>query len=539
MNKLNRTIIWVLSISLILSLAISAEGQVIRKANIKAKPRPTGPKLRVTAPNGGERLKIKSNYMIKWSATGYTGNISIKLVAQNQPAITVANNIKATAGSFNWVPGPNVRAGKGYRILIESADNKLRDQSDNVFSITAAAQPKAIARRQPPATTTSQAPADITLPGSENGWCIGRQYTIQWNTSLFASANVKIKTERGSGGYEKVVVNGTPNTGSYNWTIAPGNYVFGQGNQRVVISTPDDSVVVKSEQFMMGKPIMVLAPKSTYTWRKGSKYQIRWLRGCNTNSSSLDIQLLDSAKNVITDIDNYMWVVPANLQSGTYYIKISTDGGYDEEPFTIDDPPDPPLYNPNLTFIEPNGDTRWCIERPNTVRWNTQLPANTNVKIEVITSWDEIRHTITGSTPNSGSLQCTIPSANFNFGMGSYRLRISTLDNSVVTESELFIIGKPLSLTEPQSNRTWRKGSEYSIRWMQVCELSAPLTISLLGSNHQKVADITSGLTASANSVFNSYKWTVPTNLTAGTYYIKIATNDNQISKESLFTIAD
>jgi len=553
MNKLNRTIIRVLSITLILSFALLAEGQVVRKAKIKMKSKTTGPKLRVTAPNGGEKLKIKSNYLIKWSATRYRGRISIKLAAQNQPAIIIAKNIKATAGSFNWAIGPKVRPGRNYRILVVSADNKLRDQSDNVFSIIAPAKPKITVRSQGAKTRSGdssqqdsqqssppQPPADITLPGCENGWCIGQQYTIQWNTGLFATANVKIQTERSYGGYEKIVVNSTPNTGSYNWTILPGNYNFGQGFQRVVISTPDNSVVIKSDQFMMGKPISVLAPKSNHTWRKGSRYQIRWLRGCNINSGDLDIQLLDSAKNVITDIDNFMWVVPANLQSGTYYIKISTaDGSFDEESFTIDDPPDPPLYDPNLTFIEPDGDTRWCIEKPNTVRWNTLLPANADVKIEVITSWDEIRHTITGSTLNTGSLQFTIPSANFNFGMGSYRLRISTLDDSAVTESDLFIIGKPLSLSEPKSNRIWRKGSQYSIRWLQVCDLSANLNISLLDSNHQKVADITSGLSASANSVFNSYQWTVPTNLTAGTYYIKIATSDNQISKESSFTIAD
>ena len=283
-----------------------------------------------------------------------------------------------------------------------------------------------------------------------------------------------------------------------------------------------------------------MAPKSTYTWRKGSRYQIKWLQGCNINSSELEIHLLDPNHNVITDINSPMWVVPASLESGMYYIKINTvDGDFDEKSFMIDNPPDPPLHNPNLTFIEPNENTRWCIEKPNTVRWNTLLPNNTNVKIEVITSWDEIRHTATSSTANTGSFTFTIPAAGFNFGMGSYRLRISTLDDSVVTESDLFIIGKPLSLSEPKSNRTWRKGSSYKIRWLQVGDLSANLNISLLNSNHQKVADIATGLTASASSVFNSYQWQVPTNLATGTYYIKLATSDNQISKESAFTIAN
>ena len=120
------------------------------------------------------------------------------------------------------------------------------------------------------------------------------------------------------------------------------------------------------------------------------------------------------------------------------------------------------------------------------------------------------------------------------------RTRISTLDDATATIGDAFVYGAPLSLIQPNGIYTWRKGSNHSILWKQVCNLPGPVTIDLLDSSHQHVVTIASGLTAQAKTDLlkqHGYVWNIPMGLTPGTYYIRVSSGT--LSKERSFNIEE
>ncbi len=392
---------------------------------------------------------------------------------------------------------------------------------------------------------------NVTAPSAGTRWCVDNQYYVEWNSTQI-SGNVKIEVLVSWGEVRHTIASNTANDGSHQWTIPLTNFNFGSGSYRIRITALDNSASDQSDLFTIGKQLTLSEPKSNRIWRKGSDYPIKWNQVCDL-PASLNIKLYDSSHQFVQNVSaglstassssykTYNWAVPTNLASGVYYIKLITNDNQlsDESSFNIDDPMAAPLSSPDITFTQPTANTRWCVNNQYTIQWDSTLPPSTNVKIEVITSWGELRHTIASSTPNDGSYQWTIPLPNFNFGSGSYRIKIGTLNNSAVTESALFTIGKQLSLTEPKSNRIWRKGNQHTIRWTQVCDLPSPLNIKLYNSSHQFVENIVTGLSTASSASGKTHQWSVPTSLSSGVYYIKVITNDSQFSDESSFNVAD
>lgn len=194
---------------------------------------------------------------------------------------------------------------------------------------------------------------------------------------------------------------------------------------------------------------------------------------------------------------------------------------------------------PALSFITPASNTRWCTNQPHEYRWQSTLPAGSNVRIEWMMG-DQVWRTIVASTPDTGSyVWAGYTDAQFGSNLGSFRPRISATDNSVVHLGATLHFGKPLWINAPQSNHTWRQGSQYNFRWTQLCDLSAPAVLELLDSNQQPVLTLADGLTATGHYAMRSQAWTVPDNLEPGTYYFRVRSADNQLSSSGSFKIAN
>ena len=118
---------------------------------------------------------------------------------------------------------------------------------------------------------------------------------------------------------------------------------------------------------------------------------------------------------------------------------------------------------PPLELIQPNDQCRWCIEGTYKIIWKSSLPKVTELRIEILRNTGANYLIIAENAQNTGEFAWTIPLTNFNFGLGFWKLKISTLDgeHQAITN---FQIGKPLLLSEPQSNRTWRKASTATSR---------------------------------------------------------------------------
>jgi hypothetical protein len=196
---------------------------------------------------------------------------------------------------------------------------------------------------------------------------------------------------------------------------------------------------------------------------------------------------------------------------------------------------------PPLELIQPNDQSRWCVEGTYKIIWNSSLPKATELRLEILRNTGANYFVIATNAQNTGQFAWTIPFTKFNFGQGLWKLKISTPDgkHKVITN---FQIGKPLLLSEPQSNRTWRKGNAYDIKWMQGCSVisdnSLKLHIDLLDGNKQFRDRIAQSL-APGNQTRRVLKWTVPTGIQSGKHWIRVHTDENKYVSERSFTIAD
>ena len=190
-----------------------------------------------------------------------------------------------------------------------------------------------------------------------------------------------------------------------------------------------------------------------------------------------------------------------------------------------------------LAITSPKKYEGWGTDAKHTITWTTTLPANTNLKIELIQN-DVAQtpyRTLTSSAPNTGRYEWDgIPAAQYNSVSRTLRVRISTLDESQVTVGDVFTFGKPLYFLEPSAAYTWPKNSVQSIMWEIVTEMPQPMRLDLLDPNHNQVFNIASNLDKSPRASTNkreAYRWTVPSNLAAGSYFIKLSSGSIAMEK--------
>jgi hypothetical protein len=398
---------------------------------------------------------------------------------------------------------------------------------------------------------------NVTEPVQYIGWCSDTPYAIKWDSNLPSSQNLKIElVSHGQTGFHvwKNISSNTANNGFYQFNgLSDSQIPVLSIALNVRVSTLDNAVSGISPFITIGKQLKLLVSQ-TYTsiWRQGSEYTIKWEQVCDL-PAPLDIDLLDfnhqqalsiaSALSPLATtfttvkIKQHKWTVPSNLTPGTYYIRLSSGTITKEKPIKIDVPFAPPS-SPEITITSPNQNEGWCSDNDHTIQWTSNLPSNTELKIDFVQSTSgggfAVWRNITPGTLNSGSFTFTSPFT----GAIVVRPKISTLDDATATIGDAFVYGAPLSLIQPNGLYPWRKGSNHSILWKQVCNLPGPVTIDLLDSGHQHVLTIASGLSAQAKTDLAKqygYVWKIPMNLTPGTYYIRVTSG--ALSKERSFNI--
>ncbi|MES9963346.1 MAG: Ser-Thr-rich GPI-anchored membrane family protein [Candidatus Sedimenticola sp. 20ELBAFRAG] len=183
-----------------------------------------------------------------------------------------------------------------------------------------------------------------------------------------------------------------------------------------------------------------------------------------------------------------------------------------------------------ISITSPQANEGWCTDASHTITWTSTLPASTDVKIELVRSHvdgDTVWQTVTNSTANDGSFEWAgIAASNYNQSSKGFSVRISTLDDAVVAKSGVVTFGKPLYFHQPAAAYTWRKGSQKSIQWEKVCTLPSPVSIDLLDSQGQQVANIASGISPTPRASTNKkeiQQWNVPGNLYSGSYLLRVS----------------
>ncbi len=207
----------------------------------------------------------------------------------------------------------------------------------------------------------------VDYPDHNSKWIIGNHYDIKWTKTGNMNANVKIRLFNATATQKMLnIVNSTPNTGIYSWTI-PNS--VSQGDYILRIKTIDDEVMDDSEVFNISvdpsKPklmkekkynaydvgkIEILAPSKSSNWKEGSVYSIKWKdtfrdkkttkidlynysgnKFLKTIATILPINVIKIHKGGVKSSGvSYNWFIPKGtyVWPGNFRIKISrTSGG--------------------------------------------------------------------------------------------------------------------------------------------------------------------------------------------------------------------
>jgi hypothetical protein len=96
--------------------------------------------IRVTYPNGGERLKVGDRVNITWTATGLNNNVKITLWKGGTNVGLIVADTNWRAGSYPWIvgqtPAGNAPEGSDYQIQVKEIAVSNYDKSDDNFTIS-------------------------------------------------------------------------------------------------------------------------------------------------------------------------------------------------------------------------------------------------------------------------------------------------------------------------------------------------------------------------------------------------------------------
>ena len=181
------------------------------------------PKITVISPNGGENWIDNEQHEIKWTSTGFSGNVRIDLLyhgTNDTGYFNIALN-ELNDGTFNWNLDisklPIQSNPQGFNCLIRVSDatknppgvgpddGKIFDWSNTYFTF----KPKT-----PKITVVS--------PNGGEIWTVGEQREIKWTSENFTDSVNIVLTTFYQVSISGVIAQNVPNTGSYFWTVKTG-----------------------------------------------------------------------------------------------------------------------------------------------------------------------------------------------------------------------------------------------------------------------------------------------------------------------------
>ncbi len=296
-------------------------------------------------------------------------------------------------------------------------------------------------------------------------------------------------------------------------------------------------VILLGVGFTYSQTITVTSPHTGDTWTKGQKYTIRWTKS-GSMSNFVKIRLYQGNTKVLGIVDrtdndgSYDWTVPDTINPGIYRIRVKTVDNQvydDSENFTISNP-----QPASITVTSPYSGDSWVKGQRYTIRWTKSGSMNDFVKIRLYQGNTKVLG-IVERTDNDGRFDWTVPQG---LSVGTYKIRVKTVDNQVYDDSENFTVVNPqsasITVTSPHAGDTWTKGQRYTIRWTKTGNMDGFVNITL----YRGRVNILEIVERTGND--GSYDWTVPTNLSAGTYMFRVKTTDGQVYDYSdEFTIAE
>jgi len=450
--------------------------------------------IKVTAPNGGERLAIGSTYTITWTSTATIGDVKIDYSTDNGFSWTEIAAATENDGQYDWLVPDTLS--DTCLVQVSKIDGDPTDVSDAVFSIVT------------PSTIT------VTSPNGGESWEAGTSQDITW-TSTGTVGNIKIEYSIDSGTSWTGIVNSTANSGIYQWIVpdTPSDTCLVRISESDIDGGPSD---ISDSVFSITPPsapaIMVTFPNGGEALTVGSIYEITW----TTVGTVGDLKIEYSTDNgtswteiiTVTENDgNYEWTVPDD-PSDNCLIRVSEAD--DGDPSDVSDAVFSIVpISSTLTVTSPNGGEILTAGSTHEITWTSTGTIN-NVVIEYSIDSGASWTTIVTSTTNDGSYDWTIPDTPST--ISDHCLVKICMDDEDrnpfdISDAEFSIVSsspESVTVTSPNGGEGLLIGSTHEITWTSTGTIDY-VRIEYSTDNGGKWINI---ITSTTND--GSYNWIIP-----------------------------
>jgi hypothetical protein len=480
----------------------------------------SSPNVRVTSPNGGERLAVGSACDITWASSGAVGDIKIDYSVDN--GVSWTNIVASTEndGSYNWVI-PNIPSDSCV-VRVGEIDGEPCDMSDGVFSIV-------------PASSLT-----VTSPNGGESWEVGSFYKIRWTgDGNIEEVRIELSTDNGTSWSH--IVESTPNDGVYNWGVPgmPSDHCLVRvGKVDSDIGPSDVSDEVFSIVPQTAPTLWITSPNGGESWEVGSSQQISWTSSGIIGDVRIEYSVDGGASwaAIVQSTQNdgtHNWTVP-DTPSANCLVRI-TESDSDAGPTDVSDAAFSivPSSTAHLIIASPNGGERLTVGSTHEITWTSSGTVG-EIKIEYSTdngaSWSEIA----ASTENDGSYSWAVP----DIQSDGCLVRVSETDGAPADTSDaVFSIVQSVSITvlAPNGGESWEACSSHDITWASSGNIN---NVKIEYSADSGVSWTTIVESTAGDGVYN---WMVP-DAQSDTCLVKIgrAGSDEEVwdVSDTLFSIA-
>ncbi|MBI5060523.1 M6 family metalloprotease domain-containing protein [candidate division KSB1 bacterium] len=403
--------------------------------------------ITLTVPNGGEAWYVGDADTIRWSASGFSGNVAIEINRNFPSGPWAAISSSATnSGWYRW--GVTSGATTNARIRVRSVSYPaVRDSSDAVFTIAAR-------------TIT------VTAPNSAVVWLLGDSADITW-TSQNLSENVSLEINRSypSSSWSAIASN-ISNSGSYRWRIAGA----ASGTCRVRISGAAHPTIRDTSNVnfrVAARQITVSYPNTAVTVVAGDSANIQWTSAYMTGepvrielNRAYPVGSWELLADSTANDGSYRWGITEPL-STTARVRVrgtvhTTVGDSSNANFMI--------ARRTITVTRPNTNLTWLTGGADTIRWTSANLAG-NVRVELNRdypggSWE----VLSASGTNSGWYRWNVSGP----VTSSARVRVSAVNYPAVgdtSNSDFALVTPSVTVLAPNGGEFKLEGDSDTIRW--------------------------------------------------------------------------
>jgi len=458
-----------------------------------------GPRLVVTAPNGGESWLEGNPYSILWDVTGTAGPTAmIELLRDGQACATI-DAAATNGGVYAWVAEACTLAASGYQVRVSDPTTGAADVSNGAFTIT-------------PTLT-------VTSPNGGEAWVEGLTHTITWTHSHTYGDSVRLELLL-DGSVCDTLASAALNSGTFSWAVEPcGSATTGYAVRITDLTT--GAADASDEEFSIPAPnLTVLDPNGGEQWLEGSAYMITWATQ-GTAGETVMIELLRSGQPVDTlststaNSGTFNWTAAQRERHSTdYRVRITdlTTGAHDasDAAFSI-------LRDFRVTA--PNGGESWYRHSLQTITWVRTASAGDSVMIELLHAGTPC-DTIAAATLNSGSHPWTVSDPIADSCHYTVRITDLTTSDTDASDDDFCVRSPVLAVTSPAGGEIWDVGSLVQITWTASDGMSDSVRIELLAGG--AICDTIIAATPNGGS----YDWVISACAGADTCSYDVAVRD-------------